>query len=147
VILRLEHIDAISRRKNRDVIYIDFISPAPLDGESRETRGPIFASNWEANLDRIEVIAWLASEGIAWQPCAPFANPNVLQQKYNGQIYVDIPVDAAIDQFIKLERFLENPDGTPRLRGVRFQYCSFEDALQNSKHDEPGFWENWADSF
>ena len=147
MILRLEHIDAISRRKNRDVIYIDFISPAPLDGESRETRGPKFAPNWEANLERIEVIAWLASEGIAWQPCAPFANPIVLQQKYNGQIYVDIPVDATVEQFIKLERFLENRDGTPRLEGVRFQYCSFEDALQNAKHDEPGFWENWANSF
>jgi hypothetical protein len=147
MILRLEHIDAISRRKKRDAIYIDFIDYQSTNKGNRKRSKIKPASDWAVNLNRLELIEWLNAEKIAWQPCAPFANPNFLQQKYHGQIYIDIPVDAAIEQFIKLERFLENPDGTPRLKGIRFQYCSLEDALQNAEHDEPGFWENWAKSF
>ena len=144
MIFCLEHIDAISRKRNRDVIYIDFISPASLGEKNSKKINPKFLPNWEANLERIELITWLESEGIAWQPCAPFANPSVLEEKYSGQIYIDLPIEKSNIKFTRLEKFLENSDGTPRLRGVRFQFCSQEEALRNSEHDKPEYWDGRA---
>jgi hypothetical protein len=31
--------------------------------------------------------------------------------------------------------------------GVRFYAMSLDHAMDNAEHDEPGFWERWAEGF
>ena len=34
-----------------------------------------------------------------------------------------------------------------RFDDVKFYIVTLEHAMQNAHHDEPGFWERWADNF
>ncbi|PNG12253.1 hypothetical protein CXK97_19930 [Stutzerimonas stutzeri] len=83
---------------------------------------------------------------MAWTECAGFANPNALLP-YSGQIYLDLPFDNTLSEYRKLEAFLEHPDGTLRFDKVRFAYLPLDVAMKNAEHDEPGFWEHWAENF
>jgi hypothetical protein len=40
---------------------------------------------------------------------------------------------------IKLEKHLENRDGSPKIPGVQFFYCPLDVAMQNSHYDSPDF--------
>lgn len=66
---------------------------------------------------------------------------------YRGQLYIDLPIDANSPAFQALTLFLEKPDGSARMPGVKFMLCTLEQAMTNSAHDEPGFWEQWAETF
>lgn len=66
---------------------------------------------------------------------------------YRGQIYVDVPYDDSLPEYRKLADFLENPDGSARLPNAIFCYLPLEKAMENAHHDEPGFWEKWAENF
>jgi len=92
------------------------------------------------------VTEWLDSKGIGWYPCGEFANVNGWE-RYQGQIYVDIPYDENLPLYKELEAYLENPDGTMRYSEVGFYYLPLEMAMKNAEHDEPGFWERWAENF
>ena len=68
----IEDIDAIARRKQRDVLYISFdpseltASKGPmeiLEEEEDETR-----PSWRKLEVRRTVIQWLDGQGMAWQP-------------------------------------------------------------------------------
>lgn len=43
--------------------------------------------------------------------------------------------------------YLEQMDGTMRFPTVRFYVLPLEHAMKNAHHDEPGFWERWAEKF
>lgn len=88
----------------------------------------------------------LDAHHIAWSPCGHFADEN-LMVGYRGQIYIDLPFDKALPDYQALEAFLEKPDGFMRLPNTCFIYCPLEVAMKNAHHDEPGFWEKWAESF
>lgn len=132
----IDHIDAIARQKKRDVLYIVFSAIGR----------PRAMTNWDKHPSRKVIVQWLDEKGIPWQPCAGIANANRLDS-YQGQVYIDIPFDRALPEYIELEAFLENPDGTMRLPGATFGYLPLEHAMKNAHHDEPGFWEQWAESF
>ena len=66
---------------------------------------------------------------------------------YHGQIYIDIPFEPSAPEFKSLEAFLEFPDGKSRLDGVTFFYLPLAKAMENAAHDEPGFWDRWAENF
>lgn len=146
----LEHIDAIARKKKRDVLFVTF-EPA----ESHDAMKPgdegydpftrIFF-DWEKHPSRRKIIKWLGGNGIEWHPCAHFANPNIMIP-YMGQIYIDVPYDRNLPEYRKLEAFLETPDGSMRQPNANFCYCPLESAMKNAEHDEPGFWDRWAESF
>jgi len=133
----IEHIDAIARRKQRDVLYLAF-----FDVGSDEKR----PGNWRENPTRAQVIAWMDSQGYGWQPCGEFARENAMQS-YRGSIYLDVPFDLADPAYQALAAFLEHPDGTPRLPGMKFWAVSLELAMKSAHHDAPGFWERWAEEF
>ena len=144
--LLIEHIDRLAREKKRTVLFVSFESiNSELDLMSMAAPNHSY-SDFENDINRQELIAWLDSNGIAWQPCAHFASENALLS-YSGNIYVDVPWDEDDPQFVKFQERLETSDGTPRNPQVKIWACSLEDAMKNAHHDEPGFWEKWAETF
>jgi hypothetical protein len=139
----IEHIDAIARQKKRDVLYVEFHC---WGGRSNGGRNLMIEGDWRTLPVRNRVIEWLDANGIGWNYCGHFANVN-FHMAYIGQIYIDIPYDKTLPDYQKLESFLENPDGTKKFTGIKFCYLSHDVALQNAEHDEPGFWERWAENF
>lgn len=149
----IEHIDAIARKKSSAVLYVTFEAPSSesnrsvpcTESESRDLRSPKHI-DWENLPMRKTVIAWLDENGVAWQPCGDIANPN-LMLPYEGQIYIDVPFDEKSPGYQKLSSFLEYPDGTMRLPGVLFWCLPLDVAMKNAHHDEPGFWDKWAEAY
>lgn len=76
----IEHIDAIARKKQRDVLYVRFHQPT--SGEDLEEEddddvdGPSFFEDldWEHLPRRQQIIDWLEAHDIGWRPCADFAD-------------------------------------------------------------------------
>jgi hypothetical protein len=61
--------------------------------------------------------------------------------------FIDVPYDASNATYQAVQAFLEYPDGTIRFDDVNFWVVSIERAMENSHHDEPGFWDRRAESF
>ncbi|MGJ7918840.1 hypothetical protein ACI48D_25655 [Massilia sp. LXY-6] len=133
----IEHIDAIARKKKRAVLYLEF-HPRPF----KEWR------NYEYRDDptRAAVLSWFDAHGVPWTACGPFADPCVMAP-WLGQVYIDVPYDESLPEYRALRDYLEHPDGTIRHEGVRFYAMPLDYAMQNAEHDEPGFWERWAENF
>ncbi len=132
----IEHIDAIARREHRDVLYLDFHADA---------QGVRFPVDWHRNPSRSQVISWLDERGIGWQECGEFADEGRMAP-YVGSIYLDVPMEENDPLFLEVSAYLENPDGSMRMPHVVFWAISLERALRNAHHDEPGFWERWAEN-
>lgn len=133
----IEHIDAIARREQRAVLYLEF-HPRPY-AEWKDYR-------FEDDAMRNAVLAWLDGQGVPWIPCGPFADPCVMAP-YLGQVYLHVPHDESLEAYQVLRDYLEYPDGSMRHPGVRFYAMSLDHAMRNAAHDEPGFWERWAEVF
>lgn len=130
----IKHIDQIGREKGRDVLYVIF-----HDDLSQHL-------DWERLPIRQQIIDWLDANGVAWQACGHVASTSFMCS-YRGQIYIDMPFDENDPAYQKLRDYLENPDGTMRFEGARFCYLPLSAAMENAHHDEPGFWERWAEKF
>lgn len=144
--LLIKHIDAIAREKQRGVLFVAFRSENE-EGDADEDFSIFPPSiDWENLGSRKQLIAWLDENGIPWLPCGDVANPN-LMISYQGQLYIDVPFDTSIPKYQKLAAYLENPDGSMRHPGVNFHFLSLDVAMKNKEHDEPGYWERWAESF
>jgi hypothetical protein len=131
----LEHIDAIARKLKRDVLYLEFLKaqrPHRADYRTLESRSSI--------------VQWLDTEDIQWRECGQLASETVIRP-YAGEIFIDVPFDENDTTYRNVQAFLEHPDGTTRFDDVRFYVVTLEIALKNSHHDEPGFWDRWADAF
>ena len=135
----IEYIDALARQKKRGVLFIRFSSLA-----AETSKG--MAQGHASLAVRKAVIAWLDRNGIGWSPCGPVADPNRIVA-YDGRIYVDIPFVEADPMYCLLRDFMENPDGSMAHAGADFYYYPLSAALENSHHDDPGFWERWAEAF
>lgn len=133
----IEHIDAIARKKGRAVLYLEFHPQA--HSEWRHYR-------IDDDAMRVSVLGWFDEHGVPWRECGPFANPNVMVP-YLGQVYLDVPYDDSLPEYCLLRNYLEYPDGTMRHAGVRFYAMPLDYAMRNAEHDEPGFWERWAEGF
>ncbi|MEX3846274.1 hypothetical protein ACLFKS_24655 [Paraburkholderia sp. BR10879] len=140
--LEIEHIDAIARSKQRDVLFVEF----RRINHDRSLGRLVGVSEWRELHARQQIIDWLNAEGIGWNPCGEFAHLDV-RFGYRGQIYIDIPFDRDLYAYRELEAFLENPDGTMRIPGARFCCVAIDDAMNNAEHDEPGFLERLTDRF
>lgn len=142
----IEHIDAIARKKKRDVIFVEF---RHLEiGKRRKKLLPYDALvvEWENLPARRKVIKWLDTQAIRWRPCGNFADLNYVLS-YRGQLYIDLPHDSELPVFQQLTAFMEETDGSTRIPGVKFLCCTLEQAMVNAFHDESGFWERWAENF
>lgn len=142
----IKHIDAIAREKKRGVLYIEF-HPENDAGEKNKYSAvfPPFI-DWRDFEPRKKLIAWLNENEIPWMPCGGIANKNWMLG-YEGQLYIDVPFDTSMAMYQKLAMYLENEDGTMRQPGIVFWYLSLDLAMENKEHDEPGYWERWADNF
>jgi hypothetical protein len=135
----IEHIDAIARRKGRDVLYVVFPECYSAGGNSVEP---------DQCKARQQVIAWLDQAGIAWYPCAhPACDDGSFFLGYLGHIYIDLPFDTSNAEYRKLADFLETPDGEMKIEGAEFCYWPLEKAMENRHHDEPGYWERQAEKW
>jgi hypothetical protein len=140
----IEYIDAIARKKQRTVLYILFTDPnAPVRDDPIPTPPPV---NWRVLPIRKTIIDWLDANDIEWDLCGDVADTRMMVS-YRGQIYIDIPFDLSSPKYQALAEFLEFPDGTSRFPEVGFHYLPLDVAMRNAHHDEPGFWEKWADQF
>ncbi|SDH55403.1 hypothetical protein SAMN04487926_105274 [Paraburkholderia steynii] len=133
----IDHIDAIARKKQRDALFVTFTDdpsgePSPYD--------------WESHPGRAVIIEWLDTHGYAWQPCGEVADERMMVS-YRGSIYIDVPYDLADPRYRALEAFLEHPDGSLRMPHMRFLVIGLDYANRNAHHDEPGFWDRWAERF
>lgn len=141
----IEHIDAIARQKQRDVLFVAFHLPTlpTLDGKEILDHNCL---NWETLPIRQQIIDWLDAQGIGWARCGPFADTR-LMTGYQGQLHIDVPYDKSLSAFQAVEKLLEFPDGQMRFPDATFYCCPLDQAMTNAAHDEPGFWERWADNF
>ncbi len=130
--IRIEHIDAIARKKVRDVLYLTFCS------NQRDEDG-FLIFDWRTHPARLRIIEWLNANDIPWTMCAEFASsdPDTMMS-YMGQIYIDIPYDSSLPEYKRVEQFLENPDGSIAFADTRFFYLPLEDAQKNAAHDGLG---------
>lgn len=133
----IQHIDAIARKKGRDALYLEFHPQAYA--QWRDYR-------YEDDPVRRAVLAWLDRHRVGWHACGPFADTRRMLP-YLGQVYLDLPYDESLPAYCTLRDYLELPDGSMRIDGVRFCVIPLDYAQQNAAHDEPGFWERWADAF
>ena len=137
----IEHIDAIARKKGRDVLFLDF--------PQRKNKNifDLYSMDWDSLPIRQQIIAWLDQNQIGWSHCGHFADENMMGGGYQGRIYVDVPFDTKDPIYQKLSDYLETPNGKMKFKGVKFCYLPLEMAMKNAHHDEPGFWERWAENF
>jgi hypothetical protein len=129
----LEHIDAIARQKQRDVLFITFFTDENPFPDYKNL--PI----------RSQIIEWLDDQKIDCMPCGEWADENSITS-YRGTIYINIPYDEENQDFKKLQGYLEHPDGTMRY-SAHFCVVSLSEAMKYAYHDEPGFWDEWAETF
>lgn len=94
--------------------------------------------------DRKQIITWLDQNQIGWCPCGHIANENFMMS-YSGRIYIDVPYDVANAAYQRLRDYLKFPHGSMRFAGVKFWNLPLETAMKNAHHDEPGFWDRWAE--
>ncbi len=137
----IEHIDAIARAKQRDVLFLQFTDP--MDQEIELGRQPA-GSDWATVASRLAVIDWLRQNQIGWSPCGEVADTNSMRS-YAGQIVIDVPFNEASPFYQRVLGYLENPDGSSRIPGVWLCALKLDAAMNNAHHDEPGFWERWAE--
>lgn len=142
----LEHIDRIARKKKRAVV---FVSVEPSCSQEKQSISPApyhHYSDYENDINRQALIDWLDAHGLVWEPCGHFASESG-HIAYSGNIYIDVPWDDNDTQYIKVRTHLENSDGTMKNPCVKFWGVTLEEAIANAHHDEPGFWEKWAENF
>ncbi len=139
----IEHIDAIARKKQRDVLYLEF-SPEPNEDDMWGDDNGCYS--FKDDTIRQKILEDLTKMGVSWSSCGEFADENYMAG-YCGQIYLDVPFDKELPLYQKLEQYLEHPDGTMRFDNVRFYVLPLEMAMKNAHHDEPDFWEKWAEDF
>ena len=143
--MQIEHIDAIARQKQRDVLFVQFHSPASVTSDDEDIVHQDYC-DWENLPIRQQIIDWLEARNIGFKPCGHFAN-ECLMMGYRGQMYIDVPFDGSLPTYQALQAFFEFPDGSMRFPGVTFCYCPLDKAMENAAHDEPGFWQRWAENF
>lgn len=139
----LKHIDQIGREKQRDVLYIVFNEPKK--DEDRWT-DEYLSYKYKNDPVRNEFIQWLEENNIPYEECGPIAS-EFGWESYRGQLYIDVPMDENDERFLKLNEHLEYPNGEMKIEGIMYYHVPLIISMKNAHHDEPGFWEKWAENF
>lgn len=113
-------------REKRNILLLTFrdelaqtksVATAPVDGE------------WEALPERKEIIHWLDSHAIGWEPCFHISSGYLFGQ-YEGEIYIDVAPTADNPKYQQLLEYLEDESGQCHFPGVGFWLMSYEKALK-----------------
>ena len=111
----IQHIDAIAREKNRDVLFLhfeNFIEDQELEDNARD-----------------RVLAWLDHHGIAYTPCMGLEDENSIDS-YMGDVYIDLAYDETDATYQVVKNHLEDEYGEMKIEGVLFFVLSLEVALE-----------------
>ena len=113
----MQHIDAIAREKDRDVLFVHFenYEHENVDAESYHLRQ--------------NLMEWLEQRQIAFAPCMGIEQPGVIES-YSGDLYIDVPFDEAHSIYQMVSEHLEDAEGEMRIPGVLFFVLSLETALE-----------------
>jgi hypothetical protein len=137
----VEHIDRIARQRKQAVLFLEF--HPYYDPKSHDFDKYFEPFDYKHCEVRDEIIGWFKKNGIKYESCFSIRHDWCLCEPYNGQLFIDVPYDKNDPDYIKLETYLENPDGTVKFEDVRFYVLSYEVALQNKHHDDPEYWDNF----
>lgn len=138
----IDYIDKIARDKKRDVLYLEFCKKPDFNRADFDEYCDNLFIDYENLEIRNTLLQWFEDNHITVYPCGPFARAGTMMESYRGQLYIDIPFVQSNPDYQKIERLLENEDGTMRFPQVLFFYLPLEKAITNAHHDEPGYWEN-----
>ncbi|MFA5461165.1 MAG: hypothetical protein WC274_03695 [Sulfurimonas sp.] len=130
----LEHIDKIARDKKRDVLYIEF------------ALGDMSSFKYKKFQKRNELLVWLNDNDIPYKMCGPIAS-EYGWSAYRGQLYIDLPMDETNEKYKLIDNHLTTEEDNFKIEGIEFYYLPLEVAMKNAHHDEPGFWDKWAEDF
>ena len=111
----LQHIDAIAREKNRDVLFVHF-----EDYEENE-------QNPDSN--RQDVLSWLEQNNIPYEKCMGLEEEGSIDS-YWGDINIDVPFDLENEQYQILSDYLEDEEGVMKIEGVYFFVLYLETAIE-----------------
>ena len=53
--------------------------------------------------------------------------------RYRGEIYIDVPYNREDLLYLKIESFLENPDGTMRFKDALFRGVTLESCMAHAQ--------------
>ena len=113
-------IDEIAREKQRDVIFVQF-----------HNFSTGFVADYRTNPSRKAIISWLDEQRIAYIPCGGF-DSGCIVEGYDGELYIDVAIDADDANFFKLsERFI-GEGGMRRYENAWLFYLPLAVALLNS---------------
>lgn len=144
--IAIKNIDQIAREKQRTVLYLEFHPDPRNEDELSDNWMRCHKYEYQEDKVRDEIIAKLNEMNVPWEMCDHFASECGFMS-YRGQIYLDVPLDHDLPLCKALHEYLEYPDGSMRFPTVRFYFLTLEIAMKNAHHDEPGFWDNWAENF
>jgi len=115
----IDHIDHIAISKQRDVMYLQIFS---RDEE-------FFPVNDEVITKK--VTSWLNDNNISWWECAMPSNSGII---CGGPklIYLDIPFVQKDQQYQLIESYLENKDGSMKIKNCDWFYLPLTKAIEMS---------------
>jgi hypothetical protein len=128
----LDHIDAIARREGRDKLWVWF--------DLTPRRG-----TWREDTLWLETTEWLSEHGFAWRRCFKIADETVMLGSYYGSLALETPHNPDGDEVRLLDSYFETSDAQPSVEGRVLNLLPLSEPMKNAHHDEPGFWEAWAD--
>lgn len=127
----------ICLREKRDILMLTFLNEmaqikraesAPVDKINKPCEA--IDEPWKHIPERNEIIRWLDSNTIAWEPCF-YISPNMLFTEYDGTLYLDVAPNADDSKYQQLLDYLEDESGRCHFPGVGFWLISYEDALRH----------------
>lgn len=133
----IKFIDDIARKKQQDVVFLQFDPPINTTRGSNVIFNDIDSLlgfvNWREHPSRICIVEWLYENKIPWKPCAGFSNSGLITG-YQGHIYLDVPYDSTLPEskqhplLKKCMSFLEDDSGKVKWDGVKFYGLTLETA-------------------
>lgn len=126
----LQHIDAISREKNRDVLFVHF------ENYEKDDQNP--------DSNRQKVLTWLEQNSIPYVSCMGLEEEGLVDS-YLGDIYIDIPFDLENQQYLLLSDYLEDEQGEMKIEGVFFFVLYLETAIELEAERVMGFESDFED--
>lgn len=125
----LHPIDAIARKKGRNVLFLSFsrsAHPHVLSG---------YTPTRKQKAARKAALSWLREENIAHFECLPYWANGLIHCSYEGHIYIDVPPIDSDETYRRILDHFEFADGTTRDLDAALVICTLEYAMENAHHD------------
>lgn len=132
----LTPIEQIAKEKHRGVLFITFYprrTAADLEAMTEQELDEEASRRWYWGdcPKRKRVVEWLDENLIAWTECDTSRYQGAtVYLTYEGSIYIDVPYDLENEAYLKIQDYLETPDGKMKDPDVVFWYLPLERALK-----------------